>query len=31
MRFGIDPDALGPDRLGRLWANATEQHRARQV
>lgn len=26
--FGIDPDALGPERLGRLWANAVAQHDA---
>jgi N-hydroxyarylamine O-acetyltransferase len=29
-RFGIDPDALGPERLGRLWAKAEEQHEAHQ-
>jgi N-hydroxyarylamine O-acetyltransferase len=27
-RFGIDPDALGPERLGRLWARAEQQHAA---
>lgn len=26
-RFGIDPDALGPERLDRLWARAEVQHR----
>ena len=26
-RFGIDPDALGPERLDRLWARAEAQHR----
>lgn len=26
-RFGIDPDALGPARLDRLWARAEVQHR----
>ena len=25
-RFGIDPAALGPERLARLWAKATRQH-----
>jgi hypothetical protein len=25
-RFGIDPAALGPERVGRLWAKAVEQH-----
>jgi N-hydroxyarylamine O-acetyltransferase len=25
-RFGIDPAALGPERLARLWAKATHQH-----
>ena len=29
-RFGIDPDALGPERLGRLWAKAADQHDAHQ-
>jgi N-hydroxyarylamine O-acetyltransferase len=29
--FGIDPDALGPDRLARLWAKASEQHAAHQT
>ena len=24
--FGIDVDALGPDRLERLWARAVVQH-----
>lgn len=28
--FGIDPAALGPDRLGRLWARAEAQHAAHQ-
>ncbi len=27
-RFGIDPAALGPERLTRLWAKATHQHQA---
>lgn len=26
--FGIDPAVLGPERLGRLWARADEQHEA---
>jgi N-hydroxyarylamine O-acetyltransferase len=26
--FGIDPDVLGDERMGRLWARAEEQHRA---
>jgi N-hydroxyarylamine O-acetyltransferase len=30
-RFGIDPDALGPERLGRLWAKAADQHEAHQT
>ncbi len=25
-RFGIDPDVLGPERIGKLWARAEEQH-----
>jgi N-hydroxyarylamine O-acetyltransferase len=25
-RFGIDPDALGPERIARLWARAEAQH-----
>jgi N-hydroxyarylamine O-acetyltransferase len=25
-RFGINPDALGPERMGRLWAQASAQH-----
>lgn len=29
-RFGIDTDALGPRRLGRLWDNAVRQHHAHQ-
>jgi N-hydroxyarylamine O-acetyltransferase len=28
--FGIDPHALGEERLARLWAKATEQHHARK-
>ena len=27
-RFGIDPDALGPERLERLWEKVDAQHRA---
>lgn len=27
--FGIDPAALGPERVGRLWLRAAEQHAAR--
>jgi N-hydroxyarylamine O-acetyltransferase len=30
-RFGIDPEALGPQRVGRLWAQAMEQHAAHQA
>jgi N-hydroxyarylamine O-acetyltransferase len=29
--FGIDPDALGSERLHRLWAQAVEQHEAHQA
>lgn len=29
QRFGIDPDALGRERLDRLWALAAAQHEAR--
>jgi N-hydroxyarylamine O-acetyltransferase len=29
--FGIDPEALGPDRLDRLWAKATDQHEAHRA
>jgi N-hydroxyarylamine O-acetyltransferase len=30
-RFGIDLRVLGPERLQRLWAQAMEQHRVREV
>jgi N-hydroxyarylamine O-acetyltransferase len=30
-RFGVAPDALGPARVARLWANACAQHDARQL
>ena len=30
-RFGIDPAALGPERVGRLWAKAVAQHAAHQA
>jgi N-hydroxyarylamine O-acetyltransferase len=26
--FGVDPDALGPQRLARLWEKAEAQHAA---
>jgi N-hydroxyarylamine O-acetyltransferase len=29
--FGIDPEALGPERLHRLWAKAADQHDAHRV
>lgn len=29
--FGIDPNALGEERFARLWANATQQHVARNA
>jgi N-hydroxyarylamine O-acetyltransferase len=30
-QFGIDPEVLGADRLGRLWAKADDQHQAHHV
>ena len=30
-QFGIDPHALGDERLARLWAQATQQHDARRA
>jgi N-hydroxyarylamine O-acetyltransferase len=30
QHFGIDPDALGEERLARLWANAIQQHDQRE-